>query len=84
MENLYLCLFSLGLKRRLGITAWREFSEDMTQVRDQVLTSYELNPKWFVFVPTLGTEHRENSMRLIQKQLLGSGFRVANIIPGLG
>jgi hypothetical protein len=21
-----------GLKRRLGITAWREFSEDMTQV----------------------------------------------------
>lgn len=22
-----------GLKRRLGITAWREFSDDMTQVR---------------------------------------------------
>ena len=24
-------LLILGLKRRLGITAWREFSEDMTQ-----------------------------------------------------
>ena len=29
-EHLFILIFS-GLKRRLGITAWREFSEDMTQ-----------------------------------------------------
>ena len=29
-EHLFIWIFS-GLKRRLGITAWREFSEDMTQ-----------------------------------------------------
>jgi hypothetical protein len=35
---------ALGLKRRLGITAWREFSEDMTQGLKtiQVLNMYSI------------------------------------------
>ena len=32
LENILNSTENLGLKRRLGITQWREFSEDMTQV----------------------------------------------------
>ena len=32
LENIPQFYINLGLKRRLGITQWREFSEDMTQV----------------------------------------------------